>query len=197
MYALGGWYCRWCQPGEFCFNNTNRTCPVHSTSFGVSKSYSDCYCNPGYKNTTTRTEANFCEDCPANYYCTGKGAVDKCVTNALSPSQSTDPTRCYCDLGWKGVNNSVCIACQSPKYCYSGLEATCSEGTLSPPLSFDRLNCSCIPGELALLSPRLYVFLTFFILRTVGTQRWSLYSLLGGEVQSVYRMQGLLQHHRH
>lgn len=147
IYVLGGWYCRWCQPGEFCYNNTNRTCPEHSTSFGVSKSYSDCFCNPGYKNTTVHNEASFCEDCPANYYCTGKGAVEACVANALSPSQSTDNTRCYCDLGWKGVKNSVCIACQSPKYCYSGLEATCSEGTFSPPLSFDRLNCSCVAGR--------------------------------------------------
>ena len=152
LYPLGGWYCRLCQVGEFCFNNTNRTCPEHSTSFGVAKSYQDCFCNPGYKNVTARSEEAFCEDCPANYYCTGKGSVQACVANALSPSQSQDYTRCYCDLGWKGVNNTACVACQSPTYCYGGVQAQCSEGTYSPPLAFDRLNCSCLAGM-----PFLYV----------------------------------------
>jgi hypothetical protein len=147
LYPLGGWYCRLCQVGEFCFNNTNRTCPVHSTSFGVARSYQDCFCNPGYKNVTARTEEAFCEDCPANYYCTGKGSVQACVANALSPSQSQDYTRCYCNLGWKGVNNTACVACQSPTYCYGGVQAQCSEGTYSPALAFDRLNCSCIAGR--------------------------------------------------
>ena len=148
MYPLGGWYCRLCQVGEFCFNNTNRTCPAYATSFGVAKSYQDCYCNPGYRNATTgRSETNFCEDCPANYFCTGKGAVEACVANALSPTQSQEFSRCYCDLGYKGVNNTPCVACQSPTFCYSGLQATCPEGTFSPPLAFDRLNCSCIPGR--------------------------------------------------
>ena len=147
LFPLGGWYCRLCQVGEFCFNNTNRTCPVHSTSFGVARSFRDCFCNPGYKNTSVRTELSFCETCPANFYCTGKGSVEACVANALSPSQSQDETRCYCDLGWKGVNNTPCVACQSPTFCYAGLQATCPEGTFSPPLAWDRLNCSCIPGR--------------------------------------------------
>ena len=147
FYPLGGWYCRLCQVGEFCFNNTNRTCPAFSTSFGVARSFSDCFCNPGYQNTTIRTEEVFCENCPANYYCTGKGSVDACTANAISPTQSQDQTRCYCDLGWKGLNNTPCVACQSPTICYGGVQAQCSEGTFSPALAWDRLNCSCIPGR--------------------------------------------------
>ena len=147
MYALGGWYCRLCQVGEFCFNNTNRTCPDHSSSFGVAKTYSDCYCNAGYKNTTARTEASFCEDCPANSFCTGKGSVQACTANAVAPVQSASYLRCYCSWGWKGVNNSACVGCQSPTFCYGGVEAQCSEGTYSGALSWNRLNCSCIPGR--------------------------------------------------
>jgi len=147
LYPLGGWYCRLCQVGEFCFNNTNRTCPAFSTSFGVAKSFSDCFCNPGYQNATARTEEAFCENCPANYYCTGKGSVEACTTNAISPTQSQDQTRCFCDLGYRGLNNTPCVACQSPTFCYGGVQAQCSEGTFSPPLAWDRLNCSCIPGR--------------------------------------------------
>ena len=147
LYPLGGWYCRLCQVGEFCFNNTNRTCPAFSTSFGVAKSFSDCFCNPGYQNATIRTEEAFCENCPANYYCTGKGSVEACTTNAISPTQSQDQTRCFCDLGYRGLNNTPCVACQSPTFCYGGVQAQCSEGTFSPALAWDRLNCSCIPGR--------------------------------------------------
>lgn len=147
LYALGGWYCKLCLPGEFCFNNTNRTCPVNSSSFGVAKTYLDCFCDAGYKNVTDRTEQAFCEDCPANFFCTGKGSVQSCVANAVSPTQSKDYTRCYCDFGWKGVNNSVCEACQSPTFCYGGVQAQCSEGTYSPSLSWNRLNCSCVAGR--------------------------------------------------
>lgn len=146
-YTLGGWYCKLCRPGEFCFNNTNRTCPEYSSSFQVAKSLQDCFCNAGYKNTTVRTEQAFCEDCPANSFCTGKGMVEACVANAVSPRQSTDHTKCYCDWGYKGLNNTPCVACQSPTFCYAGVEAQCSEGTFSPPLSWNRLNCSCIPGR--------------------------------------------------
>ena len=148
LFALGGWYCKLCLPGEFCYNNTNRTCPDHSSSYGVAKTYLDCFCDAGYRNVTTaRTEQAFCEDCPANNYCTGKGDVQSCVPNAVSPTQSKIYTRCYCDFGWKGVNNSACVGCQSPTYCYGGVEAQCSEGTYSPSLAWDRLNCSCIAGR--------------------------------------------------
>ena len=148
-HPLGGWYCRLCLPGEFCFNNTNRTCPTHSSSHGVAKSYTDCFCNPGYKNVTegARTEQAFCENCPANYYCLGQGRVDSCVVNAVSPIQSVNFTSCYCDWGYKGLNNTPCVACQSPTFCYGGIEAQCSEGTFSFPLAWSRLNCSCIPGR--------------------------------------------------
>ncbi len=146
---LGGWGCSVCLPNQVCYNNTNTTCPVHASSFGAAKSYVDCWCNPGYKNSTTggRTELNFCEDCTPNYFCTGKGAMEACVAHAVSPVQSMDSNKCFCDWGYKGVNNSACVACQSPTYCYAGLEAQCSEGTFSVPLSWDRLNCSCIPGR--------------------------------------------------
>jgi len=121
---------------------------VHSTSLGVARSIQDCFCEAGYKNVTIdRDQSRFCEECPANFYCTGKGSVEACVANALSPSQSQDEGRCYCDLGWKGVNNTPCVACQSPTFCYGGLEGTCPEGTFSPPLAWDRLNCSCLPGR--------------------------------------------------
>ena len=144
---LGGWQCEVCKPGEFCYDNTNRTCPPHSVSTGVAKSVQDCYCVAGYSNASTQTEQQLCVDCPANSYCLGKGQVSQCVSHAVSPTQSTDATKCFCDWGWKGVNNSACVACASPTFCYSGIEARCSEGTFSEPLSWDRSNCSCIPGR--------------------------------------------------
>lgn len=143
----GGWHCRLCLPGEFCANNTNQTCPVHSSSFGLAKSYTDCFCNAGYKNTTIRTPENFCENCPANSFCTGKGVTEQCTSNAVSPEQSTDADKCYCDWGYRGVNNTPCIPCTSPTFCYGGIMAQCSEGTFSPPLSWTHMNCSCIPGR--------------------------------------------------
>jgi len=147
-YALGGWYCRLCLAGEFCFNNTNRTCPVNSSSSGVARSVLDCYCNPGYRNSSVnRGVDNFCEDCPANSFCVGRGVVESCVLNAVSPPQSMDHTKCFCSWGYRGVNNSACVACQSPTFCYAGVQAQCSEGTFSTPLAWNRLNCSCIPGR--------------------------------------------------
>lgn len=145
--ALGGWRCEVCKPGEFCYDNANKTCPPFSVSSGVAKSVMDCYCKPGFANASMQTELELCVDCPANYYCAGKGVITRCVTNAVSPVQSPDSTRCFCDWGWKGVNNDACVACASPTYCYTGLQAQCSEGTYSEPLSWDRTNCSCIPGR--------------------------------------------------
>lgn len=147
QYLIGGWYCAPCNPGQDCYNNSNYTCPEHSSSYAMAKSYLDCWCLSGFLNATARTEANYCEECPANSYCTGKGAVQSCVANAISPVQSSVYTACFCDLGWKGRNNSACVACQSPTYCYGGVQAQCSEGTYSPSLAWDRLNCSCIAGR--------------------------------------------------
>ena len=147
QYLIGGWYCAPCNPGQDCYNNSNYTCPEHSSSYAMAKSYLDCWCLSGFLNATDRTEANYCEECPANSYCTGKGAVQSCVANAISPVQSSVYTACFCDLGWKGRNNSACVACQSPTYCYGGVQAQCSEGTYSPSLAWDRLNCSCIAGR--------------------------------------------------
>ena len=144
--ALGGWTCQLCKPGEFCYDNTNKTCPPHSTSLGVAKSVQDCYCLPGYANVSSPTDQELCADCPANSYCTGKGAKETCVVNAVSPSQSPSASKCYCDFGWKGLNNSACVACQSPTFCYGGIEAQCPAGTFSPPMAWDLKNCSCIPG---------------------------------------------------
>lgn len=144
--VLGGWTCQLCKPGEFCYDNTNRTCPPHSTSLGVARSVQDCYCLPGHANVSSPTELELCMDCPANSYCTGKGEKEACVANAVSPSQSTGPSKCYCDWGWKGLNNSACVACESPTFCYGGIEAQCYEGTFSTPLAWDRMNCSCVPG---------------------------------------------------
>ena len=147
QYAIGGWFCAPCNPGQGCYNNSNFTCPTHASSYAMAKSYTDCWCLSGFFNATDRTEANYCQECPLNYYCTGKGAIETCVANAISPVQSPAYTACFCDLGWKGVNNSACVACQSPTYCYGGIEAQCSEGTYSPSLAWDRLNCSCIAGR--------------------------------------------------
>ena len=143
---LGGWICQACKPGEFCYDNANKTCPPHSTSLGVARGVLDCYCLAGFRNATVQTETELCADCPANSYCTGKGAVQTCVANAVSPPQSPSADKCFCDLGWKGRNNSACVACQSPTFCYGGIEAQCSEGTFSQPRSWTALNCSCIAG---------------------------------------------------
>jgi hypothetical protein len=147
LYPPSYWWCRPCVPGEFCYDNANKTCPAHSVSLGVAKSVLDCFCIPGYMNATIQTEHTLCVDCPSNSYCTGKGHVSQCVPNAVSPVQSKDATKCYCDWGWKGLDNSECVACETPTFCYGGIEAQCSEGTFSEPLSWDRTNCSCIPGR--------------------------------------------------
>lgn len=146
QFPPANWWCKPCVPGEYCWENRNLTCPSHAFSFGSAKSYTDCFCNPAWKNATNRTEQNYCDECPANSYCTGQGAVESCVPNAIAPVQSASYTACTCGLGWKGVNNTPCVACQSPTFCYGGLEATCPEGTFSPPLAWDRLNCSCLAG---------------------------------------------------
>ena len=143
---LGGWFCQICLPGQFCYNNTNKTCPAHSTSFADAGNVLDCYCYPGYANATIRTEAEICRECPANHYCTGKGSISMCVANAVSPSQSQSSDRCYCDWGWKGVNNSVCVECTSPTYCYGGIQAQCPSGSFSFPRAWNQSNCSCVPG---------------------------------------------------
>lgn len=149
LYPLANWWCRPCTPGDYCLENQNLSCPLHASSSSSAQNLVDCFCDPAFKNSTNRTEDSFCEECPANKYCTGRGAVESCVTNAIAPVQSASYTACTCYLGWKGVNNTPCVACQNPKFCYSGLEATCPEGTFSPSLAWDRLNCSCLAGEYA------------------------------------------------
>lgn len=145
--VLGGWRCEVCEPGEFCYDNTNKTCPPFSVSMGVARSVLDCYCKPGFKNASMQTELELCVDCPVNFYCEGGGHMAPCVPNAVSPPQSPEAARCFCDWGWKGVSNSECEACDSPTYCYTGIQAQCSEGTYSNPFSWDRTNCSCIAGR--------------------------------------------------
>ena len=152
LYPPANWWCRPCEPGEYCYENQNLSCPAHASSFSYAPNYQSCFCNPGFKNTTNRTEQAFCDDCTPNFFCQGAGQIQECVANAVSPPQSAAYTACYCSLGWKGVNNTACVACQSPTYCYGGVQAQCSEGTYSPPLAFDRLNCSCLAGM-----PFLYV----------------------------------------
>ena len=147
LYPPANWWCRPCTPGDYCLENQNLSCPLHASSTSFAQSYVDCYCDPAFKNSTNRTEQNFCEECPANSWCTGKGQIASCVDHAVAPVQSAANTACYCNLGWKGVNNTACVACQSPTYCYGGVQAQCSEGTYSPALAFDRLNCSCIAGR--------------------------------------------------
>ena len=152
LYPPANWWCRPCTPGDYCFENQNLSCPVHASSLSSAQSYTDCTCNPSFKNATNRTVQNYCEDCPVNSWCTGGGLVESCVAHAVAPVQSANYSACACDLGYKGRSNTPCVACDSPKYCYSGLEATCSEGTFSPALSFDRINCSCIAGKHVYLS---------------------------------------------
>jgi hypothetical protein len=152
LYPPANWWCRPCQSGEYCLESVNVSCPAHASSHASAKSYSDCFCLESFKNATNRTAENFCEVCPANSYCSGRGAIESCVTNAISPVQSASYTACKCYLGYKGINNTECVACQSPTYCYGGVQAQCSEGTFSSQLSWDRLNCSCIPGELTVAS---------------------------------------------
>jgi hypothetical protein len=144
---LGGWQCALCKPGEYCYDNLNATCPPHSVSLAVAGALLDCFCTPGYKNASAQTALELCVECPANSYCTGKGAVSACVTHAISPTQSRDASKCYCDQGWKGLNNSACVACDTPTFCYEGIEAKCSEGTFSQAKSWTMDNCSCIAGR--------------------------------------------------
>ena len=44
QYAIGGWFCAPCNPGQDCYNNSNYTCPDHSSSYAMAKAYTDCYC---------------------------------------------------------------------------------------------------------------------------------------------------------
>ena len=144
---LGGWHCVQCQPGEYCYDNLNASCPPHSISLAVAESLLDCFCTAGYTNSSAPSPQELCIDCPADHYCTGKGEKSRCVTHAISPTQSRDATKCYCDKGWKGRNNDECVACGTPTFCYEGIEAQCSEGTFSNPLSWTTSNCSCIAGR--------------------------------------------------
>ena len=136
-----------CQPGQFCYNDLNSTCPVHTTSDIDSTRYQDCYCTAGYYNLTVQTADGMCQDCPANSYCTGGGSIVSCTANAVSPTQSPDPRKCYCDWGYEGVNNSACMACTSPNYCYGGVKATCPSGSSCANLSWGISNCTCNPGR--------------------------------------------------
>ena len=144
---LGGWKCQECEPGQFCYDNANKSCPPHSVSEGDAKSVLDCFCTAGFSNASQQTEQELCVDCPANSYCKGRGDITPCVTNAVSPTQSRDASKCYCDWGWKGVSNADCVACDSPTFCYGGIEAQCPEGTFSRLLSWDRTNCTCLAGR--------------------------------------------------
>jgi len=138
----GGWVCHQCLPDDYCYNGTNFSCPDHSTSLFASDEITDCMCIPGYRNVN-----GICHGCPVNSYCTGGNTIESCTLHAVSPSQSPDSSRCYCDLGYKGSNNTNCIECNSPHYCYGGIEATCIEGGVSNLLSWSFLNCTCIPGR--------------------------------------------------
>ena len=142
----GGWRCKMCQPGQYCYNDLNTTCPAHTTSDIDSTRFLDCYCTAGYYNATVQTADNMCQDCPANSYCTGGGSIVSCTANAVSPTQSPDPRKCYCDWGYEGVNNSACMACISPNYCYGGIKATCPFGSSCSNLSWSISNCTCNPG---------------------------------------------------
>ncbi len=188
---LGGWTCTLCKPGEFCYDNTNKTCPQYSTSLGVAKSVLDCFCLPGFANASTQTEQKLCVECPANSYCTGKGEISQCVSLAVSPAQSTGPGRCYCSWGYKGINNSACEACQSPTFCYGGIQAQCFEGTFSSPLSWSKDNCSCIAGWWGPVGKNLHVLSTDTHGFDVWPFRWPVQAVPGGQVQPPARMQSL------
>ena len=76
LYPPANWYCKVCNPGEFCFQNVNYTCPAFSASLGSAQSLLDCFCQAGYYNVTiNRTPLNFCQECPRNFFCAGKGAI--------------------------------------------------------------------------------------------------------------------------
>jgi hypothetical protein len=146
-YGPSGWKCLICQPNQYCSNDLNQSCPAHSTSLADAVSFWSCLCSPGYANSTNQSKDSLCINCPNNAYCTGGGAEQQCVPNAVSPAQSPSSRSCFCSWGYRGVNNSACIACETPNFCYAGLEGTCSEGTFSQPLSWSMDNCSCLPGR--------------------------------------------------
>lgn len=145
--TLGGWRCEICLPGQFCYDNVNKTCPPFSSSDSFADDVLDCYCRPGFANASIQTETTLCVDCPENHYCYGGGHKARCVDNAVSPSQSVSPDKCFCDWGWEGVKNQACVKCVSPTFCYNGILAQCPEGSYSEELSWDVKNCSCVAGR--------------------------------------------------
>lgn len=145
---IGGWVCELCGVNEYCYNDQGTSCPQHSSSYAGSDVLLDCFCDPGFQNATSQDSSHLCDNCDSNYYCNGKGSKQACTLHAVSPTQSPDYTKCYCDWGYKGLNNSQCIACGSPKYCYGGVEGTCTEDSSSVALAWSPLNCTCNSGKL-------------------------------------------------
>ena len=141
-YGANGTNCSLCPPDDYCASGVLNPCPANSRSPNGSSSLSECTCNAGYYGVPPG-----CSPCPPNFYCTGGTNISQCTANAVTAGWLTISSGlCFCDRGYKGTNNTACVACQAGTWCWTGLQNQCPSNTNSSDLSSYLTNCTCNPG---------------------------------------------------
>ena len=135
--------CAVCLPDAICKGGNMTMCPDNSSPQAVGlNGEPDCSCDAGYYGYPWA-----CEMCPQNFYCTGGTAFSGCTTHAVTAGRRTvDAYLCFCDAGYAGRNNTMCVECEAGTFCYQGLRNTCPNNTLSQRLAWDVSNCTCNAG---------------------------------------------------
>lgn len=99
--------CVACEPGTYCFNDDNFSCPLHSSSPIGSGNISACVCFDGYYANSATNECHLCNE---GFFCSGDAAF-QCGTGAMSDAGSTTVADCRCDAGFTGPNGESCEVC--------------------------------------------------------------------------------------
>ena len=138
-----GTACALCEPDTVCLSGNLSHCPAHSSAPAGSSSITSCVSNPGYY-------AYFLGDtpiqCPVGFFCPGGLTITRCTDNAISPPGSMSAMECFCDRGYEGVNNSICVACDPGTWCWTGILNHCPDNSNSSMRSSFLKNCTCNPG---------------------------------------------------
>ena len=141
-YGANGTNCSLCPPDDYCASGVLNPCPGNSSAPNGSSSFSACTCNAGFYGVPPA-----CSPCPPNFYCTGGTNISQCTANAVTAGWLTISSGlCFCDRGYKGTNNTACVACQAGTWCWTGLLNQCPSNTNSSALSSYLANCTCNPG---------------------------------------------------
>lgn len=99
--------CVACEPGTYCFNDDNFSCPLHSLSPPGSGNISACVCFDGYYANSATHECHLCNE---GFFCTGDVAF-QCGAGATSDAGSSTAADCRCAAGFTGPNGQSCEAC--------------------------------------------------------------------------------------